>query len=82
MDLGFENHLLDCASVALGLLGLQRHCKKKKNKKKKNELACSLFTSLMFELILLAFSIMAQSSNVILCKRDFIFLLRVGESIV
>ena len=36
----------------------------------------------MFELILLAFSIMAQSSNVILCKRDFIFLLRVGESIV
>ena len=41
-----------------------------------------LFTSLMFELTLLAFNIIAQSSNVILHKRDFIFLLRVGGSIV
>ena len=36
----------------------------------------------MFELTLLAVSIMAQSSNVILHIKDFIFLLRVGESIV
>ena len=36
----------------------------------------------MFGLALLAVSITAQSSNVILCIRDFIFLLRVGESIV
>ena len=36
----------------------------------------------MFELTLLAFSITAQSSNVVLRKRNFIFLLRVSESIV
>ena len=36
----------------------------------------------MFELTLLAFSITTQSSNVVLRKRNFIFLLRVSESIV
>ena len=36
----------------------------------------------MFELTLLPFSITAQSSNVVLHQMDFIFLLRVGGSIV
>ena len=41
-----------------------------------------IFISLMFGLALLVVSITTQSSNVILRIKDFIFLLRVGESIV